>query len=122
MTKGVKIIKFYYVQRHRSSVRVGEHDLSTDAEAQHVDLPVTNIIQYPGYDKKDGTGDLAILVLGEDINFSRESTSYNLQSANGLNKLWHFQTPSLLFAFPSMSRKIRKTSFGWILLLPVNIL
>lgn len=69
----MKIIESNYAYHIRSSVRLGEHDLSTDAEAQHVDLPVTNIIQYPNYDKKDGTGDLAILVLGEDIAFSRES-------------------------------------------------
>lgn len=68
----MKIIELNDVYYPRSSVRVGEHDLSTDAEAQHVDIPVTNIIQYPNYDKKDGTGDLAILVLGEDIVFSRK--------------------------------------------------
>lgn len=56
---------------HRSSVRLGEHDLSTDTETKHVDLPVTSIIQHPNYDKKDGHSDLAILVLGGEVPFSR---------------------------------------------------
>lgn len=45
----------------------------------------------------------------------------NLRIANDLNKHWLFQTQSLLFAFPSTSRKIRKTSLSWIHLLLVNI-
>lgn len=56
----------------RASVRLGEHDLSTDTEAETVDIPVTKMIAYPKYDKKDGHSDLAILVLGEEIHFSRE--------------------------------------------------
>lgn len=105
----MKIIDLNDVCITRSSVRVGEHDLSTDAEAQHVDLPVTNIIQYPGYDKKDGTGDLAILVLGEDIVFTRKSKAKTIYGANDFNKLRNFQTQSLLFVFQSTSQKNRRT-------------
>lgn len=55
-----------------ASVRLGEHDLSTDTDTQHVDIPVLKVIQHPAYDKKDGHSDLAILVLAGEIPFSSE--------------------------------------------------
>lgn len=70
------------------SVRLGEHDLSTDTEAQHVDLSVTNMIKYPKFDKREGSGDLAILVVGENIMFSGESKAKTfLDVSNCCNKL-----------------------------------
>lgn len=62
-------------------MRLGEHDLSTDTETQHIDLPVTNIITHPNYDKKDGHSDLAILALGGEISFtSKLNFNLNLES------------------------------------------
>ncbi|CAG9797695.1 unnamed protein product [Chironomus riparius] len=55
-------------------VRLGEHDLSDDTEAQHVDIPVKQKIVHPSYDKKDGNSDVAILVLENDIPFSTQIT------------------------------------------------
>jgi hypothetical protein len=60
----------------RALVRLGEHDLSTDTETQHVDIGVARSIQYPSYDKKDGHSDLAILVLDGEIAFTRKISKY----------------------------------------------
>lgn len=53
-----------------SSVRLGEHDLSTNDETQHVDVDVVKAAAFPNYDKKDGHSDLAILTLANDVRFT----------------------------------------------------
>lgn len=55
---------------NRFSVRVGEYDLSTDGETQHVDITVKSKVPHPAYDKRDGHSDLAILALEDEINFT----------------------------------------------------
>jgi secreted trypsin-like serine protease len=55
------------IRKDLYSIRIGEHDLSTDAETQHIDIVVSKIITHPNYDKKDGHSDLAILVLEEPV-------------------------------------------------------
>jgi hypothetical protein len=67
--KGLSNINFNHFYC-RAVARLGEHDLSTDTEAQHIDIEVRDKIRYPQYDKKDGHGDVAILVLRNDIPFS----------------------------------------------------
>lgn len=49
------------------SIRLGEHDLSTDAETKTVDIEVAQQIVHPNYDRKDGHSDMAILVLKEPV-------------------------------------------------------
>ncbi|CRL00605.1 CLUMA_CG013865, isoform A [Clunio marinus] len=70
ITKRHILTAAHCIRKDLTTVRLGEHDLSTDSEAEHVDIPVTNIIKYPKYDKRDGRGDLAILVLADDIQFT----------------------------------------------------
>lgn len=53
-------------------MRLGEHDLSTDTEANHVDIDVVRVIPHPNYDAKDGHSDLAVLVLQNEISFTSE--------------------------------------------------
>uniref|UniRef100_A0A182P274 CLIP domain-containing serine protease n=1 Tax=Anopheles epiroticus TaxID=199890 RepID=A0A182P274_9DIPT len=62
-----------FVQRQRdpqSSVRLGEHDTSTDAETRHIDVPVVRYESHPSYDKKDGHTDLAVLYMEFEVQFS----------------------------------------------------
>lgn len=68
----------YYVNtQNRNSVRLGEHDLSTDTETRHVDILVKSKIPNPHYDKKDGHSDVAVLVLEDEINFTRKIMMIN---------------------------------------------
>uniref|UniRef100_A0A182HTN0 Uncharacterized protein n=1 Tax=Anopheles arabiensis TaxID=7173 RepID=A0A182HTN0_ANOAR len=53
-----------------SSVRLGEHDTSTDAETKHIDVPVVRYESHPSYDKKDGHTDLAVLYMEFEVQFS----------------------------------------------------
>lgn len=57
----------------RVLVRLGEHDLSTDTETNHVEIDVIRVIPHPSYDTKDGHSDLAVLVLKNQIVFTRET-------------------------------------------------
>jgi hypothetical protein len=54
------------------AARFGEHDTSTDSEAITVDVEIVKTVQHPGYDKKDGNSDLAILYLGQSVQFNGE--------------------------------------------------
>lgn len=54
---------------HRSTVRLGEHDLSKPAETAF-NVNVVKVARYPNYDAKDGHNDLAILYLEHDVTFS----------------------------------------------------
>lgn len=49
---------------------MGEHDLNSETETQHVDIQVKEMIKHPQYDKKDGHNDMAILVLDRAIQFT----------------------------------------------------
>ncbi|ALC44033.1 CG1299, partial [Drosophila busckii] len=50
-------------------VRLGEHDLGTDAEARHVDIPVVRRESHPDYNRRNGRGDIAILYLERNVEF-----------------------------------------------------
>jgi Trypsin len=54
----------------RAVARLGEHDISTTTEAEHVDIPIKQKITHPNYDKKDGHTDIAILVLDGEISYT----------------------------------------------------
>uniref|UniRef100_A0A1A9WLK5 CLIP domain-containing serine protease n=1 Tax=Glossina brevipalpis TaxID=37001 RepID=A0A1A9WLK5_9MUSC len=58
------------IRRDLSFVRLGEHDLSTDAEARHVDIPVARRESHPQYNKRNGHSDIAILYLAFNVKFS----------------------------------------------------
>ncbi|XP_034480576.1 venom serine protease Bi-VSP isoform X2 [Drosophila innubila] len=51
-------------------VRLGEHDLSTDAEARHIDIPVVKKVPHPGYNRRNGRSDIAILYLERNVEFT----------------------------------------------------
>ncbi|XP_055910857.1 uncharacterized protein LOC129945223 [Eupeodes corollae] len=55
-------------------VRLGEHDLSRDDEANHVDVPVVKTLRHPQYDRKDGHNDIALLYLSRNVQFSDKVT------------------------------------------------
>lgn len=57
------------IRKDLSSVRLGEHDTSTDTETNHIDVAVVKMEIHPSYDKKDGHSDMALLYLGEDVKF-----------------------------------------------------
>lgn len=52
------------------SVRLGEYDTSTLSDGDNEDIEVIKIDKYPGYDEKDKTGDIAILTLAKDVEFT----------------------------------------------------
>ncbi|XP_058448816.1 uncharacterized protein LOC131428788 [Malaya genurostris] len=70
ITKRHVLTAAHCIRKDLSSVRLGEHDTSTDTETNHIDIPVVKIETYPQYDKKDGHSDLAVLYLGQDVSFS----------------------------------------------------
>jgi len=53
-----------------TTVRLGEHDLSSESDTYTVDIPVVKVAKYPQYTTKDGHNDLAILYLERDVDFS----------------------------------------------------
>lgn len=55
-------------------VRLGEHDLSRTDEAQHVDVPVVKVLKHPNYTRSNGRNDIALLYLGENVQFSARIT------------------------------------------------
>lgn len=55
----------------RSVARLGEHDLSTDSETNHIDIPIQKYITHPNYDKRDGHSDISILLLESEVGFTK---------------------------------------------------
>ncbi|KAH8349620.1 hypothetical protein KR084_002789 [Drosophila pseudotakahashii] len=53
-----------------SFVRLGEHDLTTDTETRHVDLRIARKVIHPGYNRRNGRSDLAILYLDRNVEFT----------------------------------------------------
>lgn len=51
-------------------VRLGEHDLTTDAEARHVDIPVVRTEKHPDYNTRNGHSDIAVLYLQRNVEFT----------------------------------------------------
>lgn len=51
-------------------VRLGEHDLNSNTEANHVDINVIKNVRHPKYDKRDGHSDIALLYLEREVQFS----------------------------------------------------
>ncbi|XP_034481203.1 venom protease-like [Drosophila innubila] len=47
--------------------RLGEHDVTTDTEAVHVDIPIFKAVIYPQYNSRNKRGDIAILVLERNV-------------------------------------------------------
>lgn len=70
ITKRHVLTAAHCIRRDLSSVRLGEHDTSTDGETNHVDVPVVRYESHPSYDKKDGHTDLAVLFMEFEVQFS----------------------------------------------------
>ncbi|XP_052865804.1 venom serine protease Bi-VSP-like isoform X1 [Anopheles cruzii] len=70
ITKRHVLTAAHCIRSDLSSVRLGEYDTSTDAETNHVDVPVTRYETHPSYDKKDGHTDLAVLFMASEVQFS----------------------------------------------------
>lgn len=70
ITKRHVLTAAHCMRRDLSSVRLGEHDTSTDTETNHIDVPVVKTVTHNLYDKKDGHSDMALLYLGEDVPFN----------------------------------------------------
>ncbi|EDW93362.1 venom serine protease Bi-VSP [Drosophila yakuba] len=64
-------------------VRLGEHDLTTDTEAAHVDINIARYVTYPNYNRRNGRGDLAIVYLERNVEFTTKIAPICLpQTAN----------------------------------------
>uniref|UniRef100_A0A182J2A7 CLIP domain-containing serine protease n=1 Tax=Anopheles atroparvus TaxID=41427 RepID=A0A182J2A7_ANOAO len=70
ITKRHVLTAAHCLRRDLASVRLGEHDTSTDGETNHIDVPVTRYEQHPSYDKKDGHTDLAVLFMEREVQFN----------------------------------------------------
>lgn len=57
-----------------TTVRLGEHDLSTDSEANHIDVPVVKVLRHPQYNRTDGHNDIALLYLDRNVEFTEKIT------------------------------------------------
>lgn len=55
---------------HRALVRLGEHDVTSTTDGEVVDVEVTRSVPHENYNKKDGTNDIAILQLANDVEFT----------------------------------------------------
>lgn len=53
-----------------SFVRVGEYDLSSNSDANHVDIKIANFKRHENYNPKTKVRDIAVLTLEKDIEFS----------------------------------------------------
>lgn len=61
----------------RTTVRLGEHDTTSETETVTFDIPVVKVAKFPSYDTKDGNGDLAILYLERDVEITRKLNTFN---------------------------------------------
>ncbi|CAD7083359.1 unnamed protein product [Hermetia illucens] len=52
------------------SVRLGEHDLRDDGETQHVDIPIAEKVQHPGFNPDTIHFDVAVISLTSDVAFT----------------------------------------------------
>ncbi|XP_037719640.1 venom serine protease Bi-VSP-like [Drosophila subpulchrella] len=57
-----------------SFVRLGEHDLSTDTETRHVDFKIAKYVTHPEYEVRFKRGDLAIIFLERNVEFTSKIT------------------------------------------------
>ncbi|KAL7731986.1 hypothetical protein ACLKA6_015750 [Drosophila palustris] len=55
------------IREDLSFVRLGEHDVRTDSEARHEDIPIVKSVVYPQYDPRSKRGDIAILYLERNV-------------------------------------------------------
>ncbi|XP_037827473.1 venom protease-like [Lucilia sericata] len=58
------------LRKDLSFVRLGEHNLTTDTEARHVDIRVVRSEKHPDYTPRSGHSDIAILYLERNVEFS----------------------------------------------------
>ncbi|XP_030560691.1 venom serine protease Bi-VSP [Drosophila novamexicana] len=58
------------IRQDLTFVRLGEHDLTTDTEARHVDVPIAKYVSNPQYNSRIGRGDMAILYLERNVEFT----------------------------------------------------
>merc|ERR1711899_478249 len=72
----------YDVQNLR--VRLGDHNIKTDAEANHVEKRVKRVIRHKGFSSSTLWNDVAILTLEDDVNFN--SNIQPICLASGGNK------------------------------------
>lgn len=70
ITKRHVLSAAHCLRKDLSSVRLGEHDTSTDGETNHIDVPIVRYAEHPSYDKKDGHTDLAVLYMEHEVQFS----------------------------------------------------
>ena len=53
---------------------MGEHDISSLTDGVALDMEVIRSIPHQRYNLRDGTNDIALLYLEQDVDISREST------------------------------------------------
>ncbi|XP_053680039.1 venom protease isoform X2 [Anopheles nili] len=70
ITKRHVLTAAHCIRKDLASVRLGEHDTSTDGETNHIDVPVVRYESHPSYDKKDGHTDVAVLYMESEVQFS----------------------------------------------------
>lgn len=67
-------------------VRLGEHDLSTDTETNHVDVNVAKYVAHPAYNRRNGRSDIAILYLERNVDFGKTIAPICLPHAQNLRQ------------------------------------
>ncbi|XP_061388810.1 venom protease-like [Musca vetustissima] len=67
-------------------VRLGEHDLTTDFEAQHIDVNIVRSVIHPKYDNRTGHSDIAILYLERNVVFTKSIAPICLPTSPALRQ------------------------------------
>ncbi|KAM7355456.1 venom serine protease Bi-VSP-like [Cochliomyia hominivorax] len=58
------------LRRDLTFVRLGEHDLTTNTEARHVDIKIARMEKHPDYNPRNGHSDIAVLYLERNVQFT----------------------------------------------------
>ncbi|XP_017489310.1 PREDICTED: venom protease-like, partial [Rhagoletis zephyria] len=58
------------ILRDLSFVRLGEYDLSTERETQHLDIDVVKSVRHPNFGGRDRRYDIAVLYLEKNVDFT----------------------------------------------------
>ncbi|EDV95836.1 venom serine protease Bi-VSP isoform X1 [Drosophila grimshawi] len=100
-------------------VRLGEHDLTTDAEARHVDIPIAKKVRYPQYTPRNGRGDIAMLYLDRNVQFTDTIIPICMPSSSTLRTKSYVSTNPFVAGWGKTQENGKSSSVLMQLMIPV---